>query len=85
MKPRYNPNIYNRVLIFLSHTDRYAFKGQSRVARDAGSSKSAISRLVRDRCAPLFVTVMRITTRLERVIKKKIDSHHTLLKTKSRQ
>ena len=65
--------VHNRVLILMAHTTRYAFRGQSRLARDAGISKSAISRLVTGQSSPLFITVTRMATALEKVIGKRID------------
>lgn len=37
---------YSRLRDVMAHTPRYAFMPQARLARDAGISKSAVSRLV---------------------------------------
>jgi len=81
MESVFKTKIHNRVLIFLVHTNRYAFKSQSRLARDAGVSKSAVSRLVTGQSLPLFVTVTRITKAIEKAIGKKIDPRELLSKT----
>jgi hypothetical protein len=38
--------VFNRIFAVMAHTTRYAFKGESRLASDAGVSKSAVCRLL---------------------------------------
>ncbi len=48
------------------HTSRYSFKGRSRLARDCGVSKSAISRLLNGHSRPTYYLISRVTDALER-------------------
>jgi transcriptional regulator with XRE-family HTH domain len=63
----------NRVSDVAAHTTRYAFKGVGRLARDAGISPSAVSRLVSGKMNPSFVLVARITEALEKELGYRID------------
>ena len=65
--------VHNRILAIMAHTTRYAFKGESRLAVDAGVSKSAVSRLVTGQSSPSFVLVYRLTQALEKQLSKTID------------
>jgi transcriptional regulator with XRE-family HTH domain len=65
--------VYNRILALMAHTTRYAFKGESRLAFDAGVSKSAVCRLVNGQSSPSFVLVVRLTQVLERQLGKALD------------
>ncbi len=47
------------------HTDRYAFKGVSRLASDARVSASSVSRLINGKINPSFLLVARIAKALE--------------------
>lgn len=38
--------VHNRIAAVMAHTSRYAFKSESRLAADAGVSKSALNRLI---------------------------------------
>ncbi len=49
----------------MAHTNRYAFKGESRLASDAGVSKSAVCRLLNGQSSPSFATVSALTLALE--------------------
>lgn len=57
--------VHNRILALMAHTSRYAFKGESRLARDAGVSKSAVCRLLNGQSSPSFALVSAITLALE--------------------
>lgn len=50
----------------MEHVPRYSFMGATRLARDAGVSKSAVSRLMRGETSPSFAIVARIASALER-------------------
>ena len=50
--------IYDRVAHLTAHTTLYAFKSETRLAHDAGVSKSAFSRLMQGRISPSFALVM---------------------------
>src|SRR5437660_736820 len=67
------PRIYNRIAAVMSHTTRYAFKGQARLAADSGVSKSAISRLISGQSLPSYASVWAITRALEKQIGKPLD------------
>lgn len=56
---------HNRILAIMAHITRYNFRGTSRLALDAGVSKSTISHLVRGMSNPLYITVRRIVKCLE--------------------
>lgn len=57
----------------MAHTDRYAFKGVSRLAKDARVCASSVSRLINGRISPSFVMVARLTAALERQLGRTID------------
>lgn len=57
--------VHNRILALMAHTNRYAFKGESRLAMDAGVSKSAVCRLLNGQSSPSFALVSSITKALE--------------------
>lgn len=63
----------NRVGDVMAHTTRYAFKGVARLARDAGVSPSAVSRLINGRMNPSFLMVARVADALEREVGRPID------------
>lgn len=63
----------NRVRDVAAHTNRYAFKGVSRLAKDAGVSPSAVSRLVNGLSNPSFLMVARLTEALEKELGYRID------------
>lgn len=49
-----------------STSPRYSFMGATRLARDAGVSKSAVSRLMRGETTPSFTVAVRSASALER-------------------
>lgn len=57
----------------MAHVNRYAFKGVSRLARDAGLSPSSISRILSGKQSPSFLLVARLTDALEAASGRKID------------
>ena len=63
----------NRVSDLMAHTNRYAFKGVARLARDAGVSPSAVSRLINGRMNPSFLMVARVAGALERELGFPVD------------
>ncbi len=64
--PKVNTSqVHNRILALMAHTNRYAFKGESRLACDAGVSKSAVCRLLNGQSSPSFALVSSITRALE--------------------
>lgn len=56
---------HNRISAIMAHITRYSFRGTSRLAADAGVSKSTISHLVRGLNNPLYITARRIVKCLE--------------------
>ncbi len=64
--PKVNTSqVHNRILALMAHTSRYAFKGESRLAHDAGVSKSAVCRLLNGQSSPSFALVSALTRALE--------------------
>lgn len=63
----------NRIADVMAHTNRYGFRGVSRLAEDAGVSPSTISRLVNGRINPSFILIARITNALEGALGYRID------------
>ena len=57
--------VHNRILALMAHTSRYAFKGESRLANDAGVSKSAVCRLLNGQSSPSFALVSALARALE--------------------
>ena len=55
----------NRISDVMVHTDRYAFKGVTRLASDARVSASSVSRLINGKINPSFLLVARIAKALE--------------------
>lgn len=68
----YGPAV-NRVADVMAHLDRYAFKGVGRLAKDAGVSASAVSRLINGKINPSFLMVARITAAIEERLGRRID------------
>lgn len=60
----FGPSV-NRFSDLMAHTNRYAFRGVSRLAYDAGLSPSSVSRLINSRMNPSFIVVARLTSALE--------------------
>lgn len=65
--------VQNRLRALMMHTARYAFKGESRLAKDAGVSKSAVCRLINGQSTPSFPLVAALTTALENRLPKPLD------------
>lgn len=65
--------VHNRILALMAHTTRYAFKGETRLAADAGVSKSAVCRLLNGYSSPSFALVVAITRALEKHLKRCLD------------
>ncbi len=65
--------VINRCSDLMSHTQRYAFKGVSRLARDARVSPSSVSRLINGKLNPSFVLVARLTAAIEKQLGFRID------------
>jgi transcriptional regulator with XRE-family HTH domain len=57
----------------MAHTTRYAFKGEARLAVDAGVSKSAVSRLVNGLSSPSFAVMSAIAGALEKHLGRVLD------------
>lgn len=65
--------LHNRVNAVALHAPWYGFRMQSRLARDAGVSESAVSRMVRGRCKPSLAVALRVTGALSRRLGRQID------------
>lgn len=63
----------NRISDVMAHTDRYAFKGVTRLASDARVSASSVSRLINGKINPSFLLVARIAKALEAQLGYKVD------------
>jgi DNA-binding XRE family transcriptional regulator len=74
---------YNRLSAVMAHTTRYAFKGQARLARDIGVSRSTIFRLIAGETRPSLDLALRITDRLEEELGRHIDPRDLLSLTGS--
>lgn len=57
----------------MAHITRYSFRGTSRLAADAGVSKSTISHLVRGLNNPLYITVRQVVKCLEFQLGSELD------------
>ena len=68
----YGPTI-NRFADVMAHHNKFAFKGVSRLAREAGVSPSSVSRLINGKSNPSFLMVARLTDALERAYGYRID------------
>lgn len=64
---------HNRIAAVMAHTTKYAFKGRSRLAADAGISRSALSRLMSGRTRPTYVVLSRIARALEKELGQRFD------------
>lgn len=65
--------VHNRILALMAHTTRYAFQGETRLANDAGVSKSAVSRLLTGQSSPSFALVVALTKALEKRLGRPLD------------
>ncbi|BCM94118.1 hypothetical protein IAD21_06021 [Abditibacteriota bacterium] len=64
---------HNRIMALMVHTTHYAFQGETRLAQDAGVSKSAVCRLLNGHSSPSFALVMAITKALELRLGRPLD------------
>lgn len=69
---------HNRILAIMSHITRYSFRGTSRLAADAGVSKSTISHLVRGLQIPLYITARRVVKCLEFQLGRSLQSDEVI-------
>ena len=65
--------VHNRLIALMAHTRRYAFKSESRLARDAGVSKSAVCRLINGHSSPSYTLVVALTRALEKQLCRVLD------------
>lgn len=68
-----DPVAFNRILEVMAHTTRYAFKGASRLARDAGICRSALNRLINGTTSPSYFVVSAVASVLEERLGHSID------------
>ncbi|HEX8237753.1 MAG TPA: helix-turn-helix transcriptional regulator [Abditibacteriaceae bacterium] len=64
---------HNRLRAVMSHTTRYAFKGETRLAEDAGVSKSALNRLINGQSSPSFALVCALAAALSIHLNRRIE------------
>jgi DNA-binding phage protein len=69
----YSRKLDNRLRAVMSHTIRYAFKGETRLAQDAGVSRSALNRLINGQSSPSFVLVCALAEALSKRLKRRIE------------
>lgn len=65
--------IINRFADVLDHTDKFAFSGRSRIAREVGVCRSTITRVLNHQVNPSFALVARITAAIEKEMGFRID------------
>ncbi len=65
--------IHNRIKAILEHIQDYYFQGASHLARDAGISRSALSRLMSGRSSPSYALVCTLTSVLENKLGRRVD------------
>lgn len=77
MQNHFSPQVFgpaiNRLTDVMAHSDRFAFRGVSRLAREAGVSPSSVSRLINGRMNPSFLMVARLAKALEKQFGFRID------------
>ncbi len=77
MKNHTPPQVFgpaiNRFADVMAHNDKFAFKGVTRLAREAGVSPSSVSRLINGKMNPSFLMIVRLTQALEKHIGFRID------------
>ena len=56
---------HNRIAAVMAHTKRYAFRGTSRLAADAGLAKATVCVLIHGRSHPLYRTFHKVVKCLE--------------------
>ena len=67
------PRSHNRLAAVMSHTKRFSTRGRSRLAADAGISRSALDRLMAGRTRPSYGLVARVAKVLEEDLGKSLD------------
>ena len=65
--------VHNRLPAICAHTTRYAFQGETKLARDCGISRSALSRVMTGQSSPSFALITEVTNVLEKYLGKQID------------
>ncbi|MBS1714913.1 MAG: helix-turn-helix domain-containing protein [Armatimonadetes bacterium] len=65
--------VINRFTDVMAHSDRFAFRGTSKLALDAGVSISSVSRVIHGEVNPSFRMVARLTEAIERELGFRID------------
>jgi len=65
--------VYNRLAAVLEHVQAYYFEGPSKLAADAGVSRSALSRLVHGKSSPSYVVVCKVAAAIEKHLGHPID------------
>ena len=76
--PPPSPRFSNRIAAVIEHIPRYTIQGQARLARDAGVSRSAVSRLLSGQTVPSFTIALALTNALERELGKKLEPRELL-------
>lgn len=69
---------HNRIAAIMAHTSRYSFRGTSRLAKDAGVSKSTICHLTHGQSSPLYITLKRIVSHLEFQIARRLGTREVV-------
>ena len=72
-KRLYSRNLHNRLRAVMSHTVRYAFKGETRLAEDTGISRSSINRLINGQTSPSFALVCALAGALSKELSRRIE------------
>ena len=72
-KRLYSRKLHNRLRAVMSHSVRYAFRGESRLSEDAGVSRSAINRLSNGQSSPSFALVCALAEALSKRLHKRIE------------
>lgn len=72
------PIVHNRIVAIMAHTTRYAFRGESRLADDAGISRSALCRLINGQTSPSFAVVSTITRALSKALGTALNPHDVI-------
>lgn len=72
--PVHGSPVHNRIERLMEHIPWYSISGQARLARDAGISRAALSRLLSGKASPSFATVWAITMSLEKRLGRSLDS-----------
>ena len=65
--------VYTRIAEVMVHISYFSFQGQARLAKEAGVSKSTVSRLIRGKTLPSYSLVYSVTRALEARLGKTLD------------